>query len=162
MLKWKNNQTNRKTLRNIINSSKHFGWFISQDADDADTAMITIITSIALLCFDYDQDLADLLDDCKKPDVNDVNTIRVTELDSWEELFDCRYSDHDDLEDGIIRFNMPGYDQPFYFDSHIFLPILKNKTSKYHFTIKIFGNCHAAFVKDELNDICGVILGYRR
>ena len=162
MLIWKNNQTNRRTLRSIINASKHFGWFISYDSDGAVPEMITIITSITLLFFDYDQALIDLLDDCKKPDIDDVNVTRITEMDSWEELFDCKYSDHDDLDDGIIRFNMPGYDQPFYFDSHLFLPILKNKTSKYHFTIRIFGNCHGAFIKDESNDLCGVILGYRR
>lgn len=156
MLIWKNNQTNRRTLRSIINASSHFGWFCSEDG------MITIITSIALLFFDYDQDLVDLLEDCKKPDIDDVNVTRITEMDSWEELFDCKYSDRDDLDDGIIRFNMPGYDQPFYFDSHLFLPILKNKTSKYHFTIKIYGSCHGAFIKDESNDLCGVILGYRR
>lgn len=156
MIKWKNNQTNRRTLRSIINTSKHFGWFCSQDG------IITIITSVALVCFDHDQDLIDLLEDCKHPDIDDVSLTRITEMDSWEELFDCKYSDHDDLDDGIIRFNMPGYDQPFYFDPHLFLPILKNKTSEYHFTIKMNGSSHAAFIKDANNDLCGVIMGLRR
>lgn len=156
MLKWKDNQTNRKTLRFIINTSKHFGWFCSQDG------IISIITSVALLCFDHDQALIDLLADCKHPDIDDVSLTRITEMDSWQELFDCKYSDHEDHEDGLISFFDDVNRNKYFYDSHLFLPILKNKTSKYHFTIKQYGHCDGAFIKDESNDLCGVILGYRR
>lgn len=162
MLIWKNNQTNRRTLRSIINASKHFGWFCSYDADGAVPEMITIITSVALLCFDYDQSLADLLDDCKKPDIDDVNLTRISEMDSWEELFDCKYSDHEDHEDGLISFFDDVNRNKYFYDSHLFLPILKKKTSEYHFTIKMYCHTHAAFIKDAKNDLCGVIMGYRR
>ena len=161
MIKWKHNSTNIKTLMRIINNSKHFGWFCV--ADDS----ITLITSVAMYQFEFDEDLLNLLVTCKKPDLKDVSLATLSPMADWEELDEIySYKDAREMDDNLIYFNY--YGDRYSFDPKLFLPVIKDKRQmRYIFRIRYYGDTFAAFIIDNTlrgtpYELSGVILGYKQ